>query len=58
MITLLKKAAIKSLSSILLTMVTEEVMKRVVIEVLKGIAKKTENKIDDRIVEELEKQLG
>ena len=47
----------KILKPILLTFLTTTAVKRLIVDLLKTIAKQTTNTIDDRAVELLEKQL-
>ena len=47
----------KILKPILLTFLTTTAVKRLIVDLLKTIAKKTTNTLDDRAVELLEKQL-
>ena len=47
----------KILKPILLTFLTTTAVKRLIVDVLKTIAKQTTNTLDDRAVELLEKQL-
>ena len=47
----------KILKPILLTFLTTTAVKRLIVDLLKTIAKQTTNKLDDKAVELLEKQL-
>ena len=47
----------KILKPILLTLLTTTAVKRLIVDLLKTIAKQTTNTLDDRAVELLEKQL-
>ena len=47
----------KILKTILLTFLTTTAVKRLIVDLLKTIAKQTTNTLDDRAVELLEKQL-
>ena len=47
----------KILKPILLTFLTTTAVKRLIVDILKSIAKQTTNTLDDRAVEVLEKQL-
>ena len=47
----------KNLKPILLTFLTTTVVKRLIVDLLKSIAKQTTNTLDDKAVEVLEQQL-
>lgn len=57
MITALKTALFSVGKTVLLAVVSEAVMKKVVILGLEELSKKTDNKVDDQIVEEIKKAL-
>lgn len=57
MISVVKAALLGIGKKLILAAVTEAVLKKVVIELLKEGAKRTEWKLDDEIVEEIEKAL-
>lgn len=57
MLSAIKLALINIGKKVILAAATEAVLKKVVIELLKEGAKRTENKIDDEIVREIEKAL-
>lgn len=58
MLTALTAAAASALSRVLYAMLTERMLSLVILKVLKNLAEKTTNTLDDEIVAELERSLG
>ncbi len=52
------KVLLDILKKVALSILTEKVIKKAVIEVLKHLAAKTDNKLDDEIVKEVENALN
>lgn len=58
MLTALSAAAASAVSRVLYAMLTERMLSIVIMKILKNLAEKTTNSLDDEIVAELEKILG